>query len=78
MRYIAYSPKDICVFGITEKQRGTYQTYFASEENIINKINPDSDMNFNFSIGRNMISLTSENNTNFNAVITYRQKYIGV
>ena len=78
MRYIAYSPKDICVFGITEKQRGTYQTYFASEENIINKINPDSDMNFNFSIGKNMISLISENNTNFNAVITYRQKYIGV
>ena len=78
MRYIAYSPKDICVFGITEKRTETYQTYFASEENIINKINPDSDMNFNFSIGKNMISLISENNTNFNVIITYRQKYIGV
>lgn len=78
MKYIAYSPKDICVFGIIERKTGTYQTYFSSEENIINKISLDSDMNFNFSIGKNMISLISENNANFNAIITFRQKYIGV
>lgn len=78
MKYIAYSPRDICVFGITERKTETYQTYFSSEENIINKISPDSDMNFNFSIGKNNISLISENNANFNAIITFRQKYIGV
>lgn len=78
MKYIAYSPRDICVFGIAERKTETYQTHFSSEENIINKISLDSDMNFNFSVGKNVISLISENNANFNVIITFRQKYIGV
>ncbi len=47
-----------------------------TEKNLISKLLPDSDMSFNLEIGENNIMYVNESNKN--AILTYRKKYIGV
>ena len=46
-------------------------------ENVIANLSADSDINFRLLLGKNVIRLT-ESSGNFKAIVTYRQKYVGV
>ena len=54
-----------------------YKINHSNIENAINKISDNSNMNFNLSIGKNDILLNAESGI-LNAILKYRQKYIGV
>ena len=47
-------------------------------ENIIDKLSVDSNMQFALAIGENQIAITDEDESDFTAVLSYRQRYIGV
>lgn len=58
--------------------KGTIMTsYTASSTNMINCLSPNSDVNFNLSIGENILRISCENGNPF-ASIEYKNKYIGV
>ena len=76
MVYNSYD-KEILVLG----ERGVISTYTkslqGSEVNLINTLTSESDMNLELSVGQNQFRL-SKTGGDFNCILTYRQKYIGV
>lgn len=75
LQKIAYSSKEVCLFG--KSGSAGFQFDFEETQNIINKLTQDSNLDFMLNIGENYISISSDNKV-FNAIISYRQKYIGV
>ena len=53
------------------------KTYLQGSENVIENLSSESDMNFNLEVGQNGIGLNKAIGT-FSAMLTFRQKYIGV
>ena len=50
---------------------------FVEKENVINRLSKNSDMNFNLQKGSNILSIYYDSGT-ANAILRYRQKYVGV